>query len=61
MKKHKTGKTIKNTYLTKTIENTDIADIKSVIIEYLKNLHKLSNVMKQAENISTSEWCWQKI
>ena len=51
----------KNTKLVKQLKiityQKDIVYIKSVIIEHLKNLHKLSNVIRQAEKFFTSERC----
>ena len=40
------------TYQLKTMENPDIVDIKSVIIEHLKSLHKLSKTIRQAAKVS---------
>ena len=36
----------------KNFENTDIVDIKSVIIEHRKALHNLSKTIRQAEKVS---------
>ena len=52
-KKQKISKGIKNNYLTTQIfENSNIVDIKSIIIENPKTSHKLSRAIKQAENDS---------
>ena len=51
--KHKISKAIKNNYLlTKAFENPNIVDIKLVITEHPKISHKLSNTIRQAENVS---------
>ena len=36
----------------KTIENPSIVDLKLVFLEHPKALHKLSNIIKQAQNVS---------
>ena len=42
------SKTIRNNYLsTKTFQNPNIVDIKSVIIEHPKNSHKVSKTIKK--------------
>ena len=41
-----------NTQQPKTIQNTNIADIKSVIIEHPKIVHKSSKAVRQAEKVS---------
>ena len=46
-KKYKIGKTIKNNYLSKkTIENTNIVDIKSIIIEHEKTYKTIKQAAK---------------
>ena len=39
------------TYEPKTFENPKVVDIKSVITEYPKTLHKLSKTIRQAEKV----------
>ena len=54
-KTHKISKTIRNNYLsTKTFENPNNVDIKSIITEHLKTSHKLSKTIKQAEKVGSN-------
>ena len=51
--KQKISQTIRNIYLsTKTFENPNIVDIKSVITEHPKASHKLSKIEKVDSNNS---------
>ena len=54
--KRKNRKSVKRSKIVtqqqKAIENTSIADIKSVIIEHPKTSHKLSKIIRQAEKVS---------
>ena len=53
--KHKIRKTIKIiNYQPKTFENPNIADIKSVITEHPKTSHKLSETIRQAEEVGSN-------
>ena len=53
--KYKIRKTIKIiNYQPKTFENPNIADIKSVITEHPKTSHKLSETIRQAEEVGSN-------
>ena len=42
------------TYQPKTFENSNIADVKSVITEHPKTSHKLSKTIRQAEKVGSN-------
>ena len=49
------------TYQPKNFENPNIVDIKSVITESLKTLHKLSKTIRQAEKIGSNSSLYSDI
>ena len=42
------------TYQPKTFENPNIVDIKLIITEHRRTSHKLSNIFRQAEKVSSN-------
>ena len=53
-KHHEISKTIRNNYLSKTFENPNIVNIKSVITEHPKTSHELSKTITQAEKVGSN-------
>ena len=45
-------------YQPKNLKNTNIVDIKSVIIEYPKTSHKLSKTLRQAEKVGCNSFLY---
>ena len=57
--KQKINKTIKNNYLsTKTFENSNIVDIKSIITEHPETSHKLTKTIRQAEKVGSNSFLY---
>ena len=46
------------TYQKKTFENSNIVDIKPVITEHPKTLHKLSKTIRQAEKVGSNSFLY---